>query len=160
MSLAEAKAHLHVDIFNDDTLISSLITTARSHLEDSFRPKAVMINQTSGSALANSWPNGDTLELQPYPLQSITSIKSVDHNGAVRNSTFASSNYLVDTYSRPGRVQLKVSASWPAVTLRELNGLAIRFVAGYGRGGIGGANPVAAGYPAVRRSLVQIANRF
>ncbi len=132
VSLAEAKAHLRVDISDDDTLISSLITTARSHLEDSFRPKAVMINQT-WEYIADGWPASDTLELRPRPLQSVTSIKYTDAAGV--ETTFSSTNYLVDTYSRLGRVRLKTASSWPSVTLRELNGLAVRFVAGYGAAG-------------------------
>lgn len=132
VSLAEAKAHLRVDISDDDTLISSLITTARSHLEDSFRPKAVMINQT-WEYIADGWPASDTLELRPRPLQSVTSIKYTDAAGV--ETTFSSANYLVDTYSRIGRVRLKTASSWPSVTLRELNGLAVRFVAGYGAAG-------------------------
>jgi uncharacterized phiE125 gp8 family phage protein len=132
VSLAEAKAHLRVDIDDDDTLIGGLITTARTHLEGIARPKLAMISQT-WEYIADTWPEGNTFELRPYPLQSITSIKYVDEDGV--ETTYSSVNYLVDTYSQPGRVRLKSDASWPSATLREMNGLAIRFVAGYGAAG-------------------------
>lgn len=129
VSLVEAKAHLRVDIDDDDALISRLITTARMHIEDSTRPHVAMINQT-WEYIADDWPEGDTLELRPYPLVSVTSIKYTDEDAV--ESTFASANYLVDTYSQPGRVKLKSTAAWPSTDLRELNGFVVRFVAGYG----------------------------
>lgn len=132
VSLTEAKAHLRIDIADDDTLIGSLITAARSHLENTARPKLAMINQT-WEYIADSWPGGDTLELRPYPLQSVTSITYTDPDAAA--TVLASSNYVVDTYTQPGRLRLKTAANWPGTTLRELNGLAIRFVAGYGAAG-------------------------
>lgn len=133
VSLAEAKAHLRIDIDDDDTLISRLITTARMYLEENrTKPRLAMINQT-WEFIADSWPRTDTLVLTPCPLQSVTSIKYTDSAGV--ETTFSSSNYLVDTYNKPGRVRLKSAASWPSVTLRELNGLVVRFVAGHGASG-------------------------
>lgn len=132
VSLAEARAHLRIDIDDDDTLISGLITAARSHLEGIARPKLAMINQT-WDYIADSFPTGDTFEIRPYPLQSITSIKYTDDDGV--EATFSAANYQVDTSRQPGRLRLKSTASWPSVVLREMNGLAIRFVAGYGATG-------------------------
>jgi uncharacterized phiE125 gp8 family phage protein len=132
VSVAEAKAHLRVDIDDDDTLIGGLITAAKSHLEGIARPKLAMINQT-WDYIADVWPAGDTVELRPYPLQSVTSIKYTTSAGV--ETTFAAASYQVDTYSQPGRLRLKTSVAWPSVVLREMNGLAIRFVAGYGAAG-------------------------
>lgn len=132
VSLTEAKTQCRVDIADDDTYISALITAARSHLEMIARPQLAMITQT-WECLLDDWPGGDTLELRPYPLQSVTSVKYTDQAGA--ETTYSSANYLVDTYSEPGRLRLKTGASWPSASLRELNGVAIRFVAGYGAAG-------------------------
>lgn len=129
VSLAEAKAHLRVDIDDDDALISRLVTTARLHIEDSTRPQVAMINQT-WEYIADEWPDSDTLELRPYPLVGVTSIKYTDEDAV--ETTFSSTNYLVDTYTRPGRIRLKSTAAWPSVDLREINGFVVRFVAGYG----------------------------
>lgn len=132
VTVAEAKLHLRVDIATDDTLIGLLITAARQTLELMARPQLAMITQT-WKYIADQWPSGDTVELRPWPLQSVASIKYTDDDGVT--TTWASTNYLVDTYSEPGRVRLKSDASWPSTTLQELNGLAIQFVAGFGASG-------------------------
>lgn len=132
VSLAEAKLHLRVDISTDDTLIETLITAARQHLETLCRPRIAMITQT-WQYIADCWPSSDTLELRPWPLQSVSSISYTDEDGMT--ATFSSANYLVDTSSEPGRIRLKSAASWPTVSLRELNGLVIQFVAGWGADG-------------------------
>ena len=78
----------------------------------------------------DNWPGGDVIGIPLWPLASVTSVKYTDEDAA--ESTLSSSDYLVDTVSRPGRLKLKSSASWPSVTLQELNGIVVRFVAGYG----------------------------
>lgn len=129
ISVSEAKAHLRVDIDDDDALISTLITAARQHIEITCRPRLALITQT-WQLFSDVWPSGDTIELRPYPLQSVTSIGYTDDDGA--SATISSLDYLVDVYSKPGRLRLKTSESWPAVTLRELNGLQVEFLAGFG----------------------------
>ena len=129
VSLAEAKLHMRVEVTEDDALIAGLITAAREHLESTSRPQLAMLTQT-WRYVADAWPTGDTLELRPWPLQSVSSIKYTDEDGT--EATLASTEYVVDTYSEPGRVRLKSAASWPSVTLAALNGLAVEFVAGYG----------------------------
>ena len=47
-------------------------------------------------------------------------------------TTFASSNYTVDTAYTPGRIVLKRTADWPSTVLEITNGVVIRFIAGYG----------------------------
>ena len=129
VSLAEAKLHMRVEITEDDTLIAGLITAAREHFESTARPQLAMLTQT-WRYVTDAWPADDTLELRPWPLQSVTSIKYTSDAGV--EATLASSNYVVDTYSEPGRVRLKSTATWPSTTLAALNGLVVEFVAGYG----------------------------
>lgn len=132
VTLAEAKTALRVDGTVDDLLISTYIAVARDYVERTARPKLALITQT-WRFIADEWPDGDTVELRPYPLQVVGSIKYTDDSGVER--TFSSSNYLVDTASEPGRIRLKGTASWPSTTLRDLNGLAIEFDAGFGDAG-------------------------
>lgn len=127
ISLAEAKAQCRVDITEDDGYLDGLIATARRICEEWSSPRLAMLTQT-WLYVADDFPGSDTLELEVGPLQSVTSIKYTDASGVT--ATFASTNYLVDTYT--GRVRLKSNASWPSVTLRELNGVVVEFVAGYG----------------------------
>jgi uncharacterized phiE125 gp8 family phage protein len=127
ISLDEAKLHLRVDISDDDTLITSQIQTARRRAEKI--AGRAFITQTWDYVL-DAFPQGDTLEIPKPPLQSITSIKYYDQDGT--EYTLSSDDYYVDTYGEPGRVVLKSSATWPSITLREANGVVVRFMAGYG----------------------------
>lgn len=129
VTLSEMKDHMRVEIDEDDVLIAGLITAAREHLETICRPQLAMITQT-WRWVADAWPAGDTLELRPWPLQSVSSIKYTSDAGV--EATFSSSNYVVDAYGKPGRLRLKSTSTWPSTTLAALNGLVVEFVAGYG----------------------------
>lgn len=74
-------------------------------------------------------PSSSVLEIPNAPLSSITSITTIDANEV--STVFASSNYVVDTVSSPGRVALKTGIVWPSTTLKVVNGFVVRFVAGY-----------------------------
>lgn len=129
VSVAEAKAHCRVDTTDDDTLLGNLIKGARQYVESICQPRRALISQTWKLVL-DRWPVSNTLELGVAPLASVSSVKYTDEDGV--ETTFSSSNYLVDTYSEPGRLRLKADASWPSVTLQALNGLVVTFTAGYG----------------------------
>lgn len=129
VTLAEAKLHMRVDVSDDDTLIAALVKTAREYIELLTRPRVAMVTQT-WRYVADTFPPSDTLELRPWPLQTVTSVKYTDDDGVT--TTMPSSDYLVDSTSAPGRLRLRSHASWPSVTLQELNGLTIEFTAGYG----------------------------
>jgi len=45
--------------------------------------------------------------------------------------TWAATNYVVDTDSVPGRIDLAYGISRPTTALRDMNGVIIRFAAGY-----------------------------
>jgi uncharacterized phiE125 gp8 family phage protein len=132
VTLTEAKTHLRVDISTDDTLISTYIAVARDYVERTCRPRLALLTQT-WRYISDEWPESDTIELRPYPLQSVVSITYTNSAGVT--ATFPSASYLVDTSSEPGRVRLKAAASWPSTTLQEINGLAIEFDAGFGDAG-------------------------
>ncbi len=123
----EAKSHLRVDTTADDTLIGTLITAARQHVEAHLR--RALITQT-WELVTDAFPVGDILRLPLPPLVSVTSIKYTDEDGA--ESTLSSGLYVVDTDSTKGRVVLKNGETWPSVTLAAANGVRVRYVAGYG----------------------------
>ena len=126
VSLEEAKLHLRVDLSDDDYLIDSLLRTAREYAEDV--SGRAFCSQT-WELVADAWP-GDRFVLPRPPLVSVTSIKYTDEDGT--EATFSSSYYTVDTDSEPGKVVLKSTASWPSVTLVDINGIRVRYVCGYG----------------------------
>jgi uncharacterized phiE125 gp8 family phage protein len=130
VSLTDAKAHLRVDIDDDDDFISGLIAAARQYTETTTR--RAFISQTWRLSLDN-WPAGDEIELPKPPLASVSSIVYKDADGA--STTWATSNYIVDTDSEPGRIVLANGASWPTVSLYPVNPIQITFVAGYGAAG-------------------------
>lgn len=126
MTLQEAKDHLRVEITDDDTLITAFIKVARRYGEK-IQARAY-ITQTW------DWYEDEFPEL-PFdvplpPLQSITSIKYFDEDDV--EFTFGSALYHVDTKGFLGRITLNSGESWPSTTLRPINGVVIRLVAGYG----------------------------
>lgn len=123
--LDEAKDHLRVDIGADDGLIQSRLKAARQAFEKAYM--IAFMTQTWDWYL-DDFP-ATTFDIPIWPLASITSIKYTDEDDA--ETTYNSANYRVDTISRPGQVVLKSTASWPSVTLKEVNAVVIRFVAGY-----------------------------
>ena len=129
VDLDEAKLHLRVDINDDDTLIESLILLARRMSEGISNHR--FVTQT-WDIFMDAFPGSDTIHLPKSlsPLSSVTHIKYTDEDD--NESTFASSNYVVDTYSDPGRIKLDRDSNWPSDTLTELNGVVVRVVVGYG----------------------------
>lgn len=127
LTTANAKAHLRVDISDDDTLIDAYVTVARE-LVEAWTSQA-LISQTWVYYL-DDWPQSDTIWLPRPPLQSVTSVVYTDQDGS--SATLSSSSYYVDTAGKPGRIVLKDGYSWPSVTLQIANGIAITYVAGYG----------------------------
>jgi uncharacterized phiE125 gp8 family phage protein len=127
VTASEAKSHLRVDTTADDTLIGTLITAARQHVENHLR--RALITQT-WELVMDAFPAGDVIRLPRPPLVSVTSIKYTDVAGS--ESTFSSAAYVVDTDSTKGRVVLKSGESWPSDTLAAANGVRVRYVAGYG----------------------------
>jgi len=80
VSIEEAKAHLRVDIEDDDNLILNLITAARKKAETIL--KRSLITQTL-IYYPDDWPDGDYIELPLPPLQSVSSVTYTDYSGAV-----------------------------------------------------------------------------
>jgi len=130
LSVTEAKAHLRVDHTSDDDLITSLISAARHHAE-AFLNRA-LITQAWERVLDRFPCSSDRpIELRA-PLQSVTSVTYTDSDG--QSQTWASSNYIVDTDSKPGRLLPAYTVAWPT-TRDVINAVRVRFVAGYGANG-------------------------
>jgi len=127
VNLDEAKAHLRVDVTDDDVLISRLIQAAREYVEEA--TGRALINQTWRLSL-DDWPEGDYIELPRPPLSSVTSVVYTDSDATAH--TFSTSYYDVDTDSEPGRVVLEYGDDWPSATLATMNPIVITYIAGYG----------------------------
>src|SRR5574341_384728 len=127
ITTAEAKAHMRVSSSSEDTYIDTLIATARRSIE-AFTRRA-LVSQT-WDLWWDIYPSLRAIELPLPPLQSVTSIKY--YTPADVETVYGTINYYVDTTSsQGGRVSLTDGSGWPT-DIRYVNGLVVRFVAGYG----------------------------
>lgn len=127
VGLDEVKAHLRVDIRDDDPLITTLIQVARERIEDEARH--YLMTQTLDYSL-DEFPGEDVLVMPLVPLQAVTAISYYDTAGV--GVTVSSASYQVDTASRPARIALNRGYAWPTTPLRTLNGVVVRVVVGFG----------------------------
>ena len=147
---ADVKSHLRLETTADDTLIgNTIIPSVRDFAE---RHCGIVIPQRTFQAAYDSvykdtfsgdslgWWDGvrdgsvmtrelvRELELPLPPLVSVQSVKTVGTNDV--ETTFASTNYYVDTYSEPGKIVLKQGSVWPT-DMRHVNAVLVNFTAGY-----------------------------
>jgi len=124
VTLDEAKAQCSITGSDHDTRLNSLITRARSYVED-YTGRA-MITQTFDYYLDNfSTP----IALPNAPLQSVTSIKYFDTSGV--QQTLDAGVYTVSTVREPGEITTAYEQSWPDIRYIP-DAIVIRFVCGYG----------------------------
>lgn len=142
VSLDEAKAHLRVDLDEDDALIEDTITAARATLELEMRRTFLTTTWTLGldqfprawagpGHRASGWTGGwchAALRLPLPPLQSVEAITYLDVDGA--EQTLSTDVYGVDTLSEPGLIYRKPAQVWPA-TYAVPNAVQVTFVAGW-----------------------------
>lgn len=126
VSLTEVKAYLRIDGAEYDDLLAPLVKAAREYCE-AFQNRAY-VTRTMELTI-DVFPDSP-LALPRPPLQSVVSIMYTDADGA--ETVLDSSYYVVDTVSEPGKLFLAPGKDWPDVELSVVNGVRIRFVAGYG----------------------------
>lgn len=158
LTVDEVKQHLRIDRTDEDQYLADLIKAARSDLDarEGRLMGVAMITQTwelvldAFPILADRHCYGQ-IDIPLRPLQSITSVKYDDVNGA--EQTFPSTDYIVDTASWMGRVVLKPSKSWPG-TSDGIQAVRVRFVCGYGAAG------TAVPYYLRQAMLVKVAHHY
>lgn len=125
VSLQEAKDHLRISGTSEDTLITSLIESARIQVENYLN--RALITQT-WDVFYDEWKNEMLL---PYPpVQSVTSVKYYDLDGA--EQTLSASNYWSVTQSDPGSIVRKYETTWPELQYGRPSAIVVRIVVGYG----------------------------
>ncbi len=137
VSLAEAKRHLEIDFelydtegalivdSTKDTQILFYIVSARRHVEETILNRALM-PQTIELSL-NEWP--EYITLPRPPLRAVESVKYYDRSNV--EYTVDSEDYFVDVDSEPCQIVLPYDKQWPSTSLRSINGIKIRYSAGY-----------------------------
>jgi uncharacterized phiE125 gp8 family phage protein len=126
ITLAEAKAHLRVDHTDDDTLISLLIKSARSHLDGKNGYLGRALIQQTWDFIIDFFPENE-IRIPLPPLISVTSVIYLDAGGV--EQTVPVFDYTVDNVSEPGWV-VPSTNGWPT-PFEGINAVRIRFVAGY-----------------------------
>jgi uncharacterized phiE125 gp8 family phage protein len=126
VSATEAKAHLRVDISDDDTLIAALIVAARQAFEEI---NGRSLFTTTWKLILDRWPNRPYIVLPRPPLASVTSVVYQPTTGSP--VTWDAANYVVETLRTPGRVHLADGISWPDADLRDASPITITYVAGW-----------------------------
>lgn len=130
ISLETARLHLRLDTMGsppshpDDALVTALITVAREAVEN-FTELTVAVNDFQ---LKLDYFADLAIDLGTYPVNSIASITYVDTNGTTR--TLPSTDYVLDTFSKPAQVNLAFDKTWPAVR-NQPNAVTVTFEAGY-----------------------------
>ena len=125
VSLAEAKAHLRVDVADDDAQITAMIWAAAQGAEQA--TGRALTAQTWELAL-NAFPAA--LQLTRVPVASVTSLTYIDSAGVstvLSNTLYALS--VADDFGFAS-VAPVYAGTWPT-TRAEVNAVKLRFVAGY-----------------------------
>ncbi|HQS59734.1 MAG: hypothetical protein B7Y56_03045 [Gallionellales bacterium 35-53-114] len=126
VTLAEAKLHCKIEVTDDDTLITSLITATRQQAEHI--TGRAFCTQTLELVL-DAFPDPEAFKLPMPPAIAITSVKYIDTNGV--EQTLDAAAYSLDKDSQPGSLSPAYDTTWPD-TRAVPNAVRVRYTAGYG----------------------------
>lgn len=128
VSLAEAKAHLRVDVDDENVLIEALLQAAEEWAENYCRRSFV---QRTLELRMDCFPA--EIRLPRGPVISVTHVKYTDAGGSV--ATMDAAGYQVDTYSVPPRIVPVFGGTWPTPKVGSLNAVLVEYEAGYAPSG-------------------------
>jgi uncharacterized phiE125 gp8 family phage protein len=126
VSLDEVKLCARIDSDVEDTILLSWIKAARE-LAEGFQRRSY-ITQTLELTF-DEFPCLPMYIPRP-PLASISTVKYFDYQNT--ETSIALTDFIVDADSEPGRLDFAYNKLWPAVTLRPMAAVKIRYTAGYG----------------------------
>lgn len=111
----------------DDATIQRYVKAATQHIEKIYG--VAMITQTK-ELVMDEWPEY-SVDLVDFPVSSVTSITLALETG--EQIIWASTNYSVGLNSQPVRIVPNKFVVWPfASSLRPVEAIAVRYVAGFG----------------------------
>ncbi|NTJ41709.1 hypothetical protein G6L28_03725 [Agrobacterium larrymoorei] len=126
LTLADVKAHLRLDGAQEDALLTSLIVTAREHLE---RQTGLCLMRQTLRLYLDEWPRDGVILIAKGPVQAIETILVFDDAGDPQDIT--GTDKLLDGDGRPARLWLRN----PPAPGQPLNGIEVDFTAGFGESG-------------------------
>jgi phage conserved hypothetical protein, phiE125 gp8 family len=124
-TLNEVKNYLKVDTSADDTLITTLLQSAREVAERYLNQ--ALITQTITEKLDRL--SNPTIYLSISPVITVSSFQFNDGQNSVQ--TFNAANYVVDNFLKPARLALAYNSTWPTL-FGNINDVTIVYTAGYG----------------------------
>ena len=150
VTLADAKAFCRVDITDDDTLITSLITSARKRVEKD--TGLALLTQTwvcvydrwpdqAQNGMSGPWWDGvregpismlnssGVVRIPKRPFQSVTQIQIRDAYSSL--TTVDPTLYFVEASDYMGRIIRKLGAVWPIVVMPPSSAIEITFKCGF-----------------------------
>jgi uncharacterized phiE125 gp8 family phage protein len=126
ITLAEAKAHLRLEVADDDAEVTSAIQAARQWAEQ-YLWRGI-VSQT-WELLRDGFPCEDHFELPKGNLGTVSFVKYLTSVGGSLQ-TLATSAYLIDTATEPGRILLPFGSTWPT-TVDQWNSVQVQYTVGW-----------------------------
>lgn len=123
VTLDEARLHLRVDITDDNSYITSLITVARMAAEE----------KTGRSLMLQTWEYADDdfdeeIILAHPPIASVDTFTYIDYAG--NQASVSQADYVLNDYKHPPRLQPAYLKSWP-IARDQSNSVKVRYTTGY-----------------------------
>jgi uncharacterized phiE125 gp8 family phage protein len=132
VTLAEAKAHLRVDISTDDGLIASIIKAAREWCEEYLDRSLV---HTQWTMRMDSFPHEFVLPRPPMATSGTVTATAITYTLETQAvETLDTATYRVDRHDTPGRIRVVYAGTWPAHLFDE-NSVTVTWYGGYGADG-------------------------
>ena len=136
VTVAEAKAHLRVDVSDDDAYIGTLVTAAREWCEQYL--DRTLVN-TQWVMRFDSFPPDGTQDIElPRPPMSMagttTAVSLTFTSETGGTQAFSTNSFRVDRNATPGAVKTLYGQTWPP-HLMDDNAVSVTWWAGYGSAG-------------------------
>lgn len=130
LTVAEAKAHLRVDISDDDSYIAALITSAREYAE-SYLDRVLIASEMQ--MRLDGFPAEIELPRPPVIQSGTATAVAITYtlNDSQQTATLSAASYRVDRESTPAVVRPLYGGSWPS-HLMDQNSVTVTWHAGYG----------------------------
>ena len=126
------KNNLKLDgITADDSLVATLLIAARQRCEEYCNIKFI---DTVIEQVWDEFPRGakfqNCLNLTIGNASAVESFKYYDEAGVIQ--TWSASNYILDTYSKSGRICTAANVDYPTIDTDRINAIVVRYTSGFG----------------------------
>ena len=126
------KNNLKLDgITADDSLVATLLIAARQRCEEYCNIKFI---DTVIEQVWDEFPRGakfqNCLDLTIGNASAVESFKYYDEAGVIQ--TWSASNYILDTYSKSGRICTAANVDYPTIDTDRINAIVVRYTSGFG----------------------------